>query len=103
MNPDRSWMYRRTVNDRIQSSFVEGVEAFIAFALTQTTCLSRGMMKCPCNANKCRNRQFLPPRTVVEHLKRKGFVAEYEVWCYHGEESIPFMDYGSIPKRKRRK
>ena len=102
MNPDRSWMYRRIVNGRIQSSFVEGVESFITFALTQTTCLSGGKMKCPCNANKCRNKQFLPPETVVEHLKRNGFVSQYEVWCYHGETRAPFMDYEHLSKRKRK-
>ena len=102
MNTDRSWMYERIVNGRVLPSFVEGVNAFVAYALTQTTCLSGGMMKCPCTQFKCRNKQFLPPETVVEHLKRRGFVAEYVVWTSHGEAYQPFMDYENLVKRKRK-
>ena len=34
MNTDRSWMYQRIVNGRVLPSFVEGVDAFVTFALT---------------------------------------------------------------------
>ena len=42
MNIDRSRMYQRIVNGRVLPSFVEGVDAFVTFALTQTNCLSGG-------------------------------------------------------------
>ena len=102
MNTDRSWMYQRTVNGSVLPSFVEGVDAFVAYALSQTSCLNGGMMRCPCNQYKCRNKQFLPAETVVEHLKRKGFVPEYFIWNCHGEAYKPFMDYEQLGKRKRK-
>ena len=103
MNPGRAWMYQRTVNGRVLSSFMEGVESFIAFAMTHTKCFSEGMMMFPYNQNKCQNSKYLPLATVMEHLKRKGFVADYFVWTFHGETPIPFMDYGNLLKHKRKK
>ncbi|KAL6575837.1 hypothetical protein OROHE_000818 [Orobanche hederae] len=71
MNTDRSWMYQRTVNGALQSSFVEGVEAFIGFALTQTHCLSNGSLKCPCNnrhmsKNEKYKKYYFPHRLMNE-------------------------------------
>ncbi|KAL6528131.1 hypothetical protein OROHE_015081 [Orobanche hederae] len=103
MNPDRSWRYQRTVNGALQSSFVDGVEAFIGFTLTQTHCLSNGSFKCPCNTSKCRNMQYFPPTTVVEYLKRNGFVPHYEVWDHHGETAILQMDYSLLGRKPRKR
>ena len=100
MNSDRSWMYDRTaVNGRVSRSFVEGVKGFISFAMGRPACATRGLIKCPCTLETCRNKQFMTPTAVFEHLRRYGFMPEYHVWIHHGEEA-PSMSY--LQWRERR-
>ena len=79
MNPDRSWMYQRMRNGKLIPSFVEGVEAFIAFTHAHPDCVKGGLIKCPCSLKKCSNRSWKDPKIVVEHLKKNGFVSKYHV------------------------
>ncbi|KAL6532206.1 hypothetical protein OROGR_014176 [Orobanche gracilis] len=101
MNLDRSWMYRRTVNGKLEASFLEGVDSFIAFAISHPACMVEGTIKCPCNLKDCRNKQYLSPTIVVEHLKNKGFLPLYETWDHHGEMAVPFMQYEHFGKRRK--
>ena len=100
MNSDRSLMYDRTaVNGRVSRSFVEGVKGFISFAMGRLVCAIGGLIKCPCTLETCRNKQFMTPTAVFEHLRRYGFMPEYHVWIHHGEEA-PSMAY--LQWRERR-
>ena len=67
-------MYCRILNGKVQSSFLKGVEGFIEFAISNPTCVKKGLIKCPCTLRKCRNKQYVTPLKVSEHLRRNGFV-----------------------------
>ncbi|KAL6575934.1 hypothetical protein OROHE_000405 [Orobanche hederae] len=47
--------------------------------------------------------QYFPPTTVVEHLKRNGFVPHYEVWDHHGETTTLQMDYSLLDRKPRKR
>ena len=88
MNSARAyWMYdNRIKNNRVQSSFLKGVQGFITAAMEHPCCVKKGFIKCPCSSETCRNKKYLSPTTVSEHLRRNGFMHEYYVWTSHGEE-----------------
>ena len=98
MSSDRSWMYERTdENGRVRRSFEIILRVFIAFAKRHAT--QGGLIKCPCTLENCRNKQYITPTAVLEHLLRYGFMPDYHVWIHHGEEA-PSMAY--LQWRERR-
>ena len=83
------WMYHnRIINNRVQKKFLKGVQYLIKIALEHPNCVKNGCIKCPCNLEACRNKQYLTPTEVFNHLKRNGFMSEYYVWTCHGEEGL---------------
>ncbi|XP_073152840.1 uncharacterized protein [Henckelia pumila] len=88
MSYDRSWIDRRFVNGYLNHEFMHGVEVFVAFAKSNSTCLPDGTIRCPCNRNKYQNLTYFDGVTVKEHLSRYGFVPNYYNWFYHGEQYI---------------
>ena len=90
----RSWMYDSLYPGRrgLKPNFEEGVKGFIRWAFSQECCRSEGGVRCPCI--KCGCRPIIEDPEVVEsHLKRRGFIENYWVWTYNGEE-LP----GSVPE-----
>ncbi|XP_073137591.1 uncharacterized protein [Henckelia pumila] len=61
-------------------------------------------MRCPCNRNKCRNKQYLDENTVKVHLEQHGFVPGYHRWIHHGEEyirpSLSYVNFSEVPSHK---
>ncbi|XP_060170439.1 uncharacterized protein LOC132601361 [Lycium barbarum] len=86
----RSWMYNRT-NDRrggMRQEFVDGVDAFVDYAMTLETFQINGLVRCPCVVCQCRNYEI--PEIVRLHLYKDGFEENYTVWTSHGETDSSF-------------
>ncbi|CAK8543573.1 unnamed protein product [Lathyrus sativus] len=83
----RSWMYDRTLPGRrgLTPNFEEGVNGFITWAFAQECCRREGGVRCPCLKCECRS-IISDPEEVERHLKRKGFIKNYWVWTYNGEQ-----------------
>lgn len=48
---------------------------------------SRGnQIRCPCK--QCKNRYWCHRSEVYDHLKVDGFVDDYEIWSFHGEDHV---------------
>ena len=78
MGDDRSWMYL----PRAFQDFENGVIKFLNASFAKAT---RGnQIRCPCR--QCKNRYWYRRNEVFDHLKVEGFVENYEVWTFHGEE-----------------
>ncbi|WMV19708.1 hypothetical protein MTR67_013093, partial [Solanum verrucosum] len=84
-NLKRGWMYER-LDGRggILSSFITGVNNFIQYACSQKNRMSGDNIKCPCK--KCHNLKYMDVEMVKYHLFQYGFVENYFVWKYQGEE-----------------
>ena len=93
----RQWMYNRIdqTTRRVSDEFVEGLRQFIAFVQMQPICMESGRTLCPCR--RCKNQSMQSVEVVVRHLYDRGFVSEYYVWCFHGEDPsvISTAGYGS--------
>jgi len=63
---------------------VDGVRDFVAYAMTQDAFQLEGGIRCPCA--KCTCRLIRSPKDVANHLKDLGFMDNYYVWIYHGEQ-----------------
>ncbi|WMV37676.1 hypothetical protein MTR67_031061, partial [Solanum verrucosum] len=85
INLKRGWMYER-LDGRggILSSFITGVNNFIQYACSQKNRMSGDNIKCPCK--KCHNLKYMDVEMVKYHLFQYGFVENYFVWKYQGEE-----------------
>ena len=90
----RSWMYDRTYPGRsgLKPNFIVGVDGFIKWAFAQECCRSEGGVRCPCLKCECRP-IISDPEEVTRHLHRRGFIENYWVWMYNGEE-LP----GNVPE-----
>ncbi|CAK8578090.1 unnamed protein product [Lathyrus sativus] len=89
----RSWMHDRLYRGRreLKLNFGEGVKRFITWAFSQECCQREGGVRSPCLKCEC-----IPiisdPEEVERHLKTRGFIENYWVWTYNGEElpsSVP--------------
>ncbi|CAK8534900.1 unnamed protein product [Lathyrus sativus] len=89
----RSWMYDRTLPGRrgLTPNFEEGVKGFITWAFAQECCRREGGVRCLCLKCECRP-IISDPEEVERHLKRKGFIKNYWVWTYNGEQ-LPSNEY----------
>ena len=83
MSSNRSWMYNRRKDGGLADEFIQGVQQFIEFALSNPDYMSGDKIKCPCV--KCDNRRFETPAEVTYHLYRKGFTKQYMQWVAQGE------------------
>ena len=86
---DRSWMYKRLINGAYNIQFMQGLEIFLKFAITNSEVEE---IRCPCV--KCKNPVYKHPNEVREHLMKKGFVEDFYDWRCHcnvllGESSTP--------------
>ena len=87
MSLDREWMYRRYLqNGALNPDFLNGLNSFIEFSCNQPSFMSVDKIKCPCR--KCKNIPFQTPSTVRLHVAKKGFVHNYRVWIYQGEQQV---------------
>jgi hypothetical protein len=61
----------------------EKIDDFIerAFSLATTP-----KIRCPCV--KCQNVRCFDNVTLIKHLVKYGFAADYETWVFHGEKYI---------------
>ncbi|VFQ70985.1 unnamed protein product [Cuscuta campestris] len=66
-------------NGWINPEFLYGVEEFIKVAFAD----NQDMVKCPCK--KCRLRFFMASTKIDKHLRKNGFMEDYEIWYCHGE------------------
>jgi len=85
-----SWMYDCCYLARrgLKENFFIGVEDFVRTTRQyKYDALDRGII-CPCL--KCKCTKFLN-EVVKVHLYQKGFMPNYKIWTFHGEE-IPFVD-----------
>ena len=77
---DRSWMYGR----RDSVEFLQGVEEFCTRALQYQNEIGGGEIYCPCF--DCENvEKFNSTRVIRDHIIRRGFRQQYDVWLWHGE------------------
>ena len=90
MEEDRKWMYeRRIVDGFLSSEWADKVVGFVKFALQHPELVNDGTyIKCPCPRPKCQNKQFLHVDEVKVHLYQYGFMEDYYVWKYHGENEF---------------
>ena len=92
----RRWMYNRIdpTTGRVSDEFVEGLRQFMAFVQMQPICIESGKTLCPCR--RCQNQRLQPEAVVMRHVYDRGFVDDYYVWCFHGEDpSLSTAGYGS--------
>jgi hypothetical protein len=89
----RSWMYDRTFPGRrgLKPHFVQGVHGFISWAWGQQVCQNEGGIRCPCLKCACRYIKT-DPNEVKKHLEKVGFMPDYWVWIYNGEQ---FQNFGA--------
>ncbi|XP_052723690.1 pollen-specific leucine-rich repeat extensin-like protein 4 isoform X2 [Vigna angularis] len=82
----RGWMYDRCYSGRrgLKESFVIGVEEFVETARRYQYYALDGGIRCPCI--KCECTSILKDEVVKVHLYQKGFMPNYTVWTFHGEE-----------------
>jgi hypothetical protein len=82
----RSWMYdRKNPGKRlVKARFLDGVEEFVTYAMSQDIVKSEGGIRCPCL--KCMCGDIQSPNEVRKHLEMVGFMNDYYVWRHHGEE-----------------
>ena len=77
MSEDRSWMYRRVVDQMVYVKFKNRVDRFIQFALRNlieaVDC--EGCIRCPYLV--CKNLKWLTTWEVQRHLYRNEFVKGY--------------------------
>ncbi|XP_014516858.1 uncharacterized protein LOC106774393 [Vigna radiata var. radiata] len=84
-NP-RAWMYDRCYSGKkgLKEAFVEGVEHFLETARQCKYYIPDGGIRCPCI--KCECTRILKDEVVRVHLHQKGFMPDYKLWNFHGEE-----------------
>ena len=89
----RSWMYDRTFPGRrgLKPHFVEGVHEFISWAWGQQVYQNEGGIRCPCLKCACSYINS-DPNEVKKHLEKVGFMLDYWVWIYNGEQ---FQNFGA--------
>src|ERR1041384_3295046 len=92
MDEDRRWMYEGWRKNAPSHEWVIKTEDFVnrAFALLETGSIVR------CPYSKCRNCQGQIKRVLSQHLCKYGFMPNYEVWVYHGEE-LPRENASEVP------
>ncbi len=90
MRPDRQWMSEDTkIGGLISQQFVENVDKFIDFALQQSNYVSECVLiRCPRKKKRCQNQSFYDTDSVKLHLYKYGFVHNYDVWRFHGENEV---------------
>ncbi|XP_060200955.1 uncharacterized protein LOC132629267 [Lycium barbarum] len=84
-------MYNRTNENRegMRQEFVDGVDAFVGYAMTLETFLIDGLVRYhPCVKCQCRN--YENPEIVRLHLYKDDFQKDYTVWTSHGEMNSSF-------------
>ena len=94
----RGWMYEgRIVNGLVSMEWLQRVEReFITFALQHPECIDGNKLKCPCMLRKCQNKRFYPVDTVLTHLGKHRFMANYEIWIFHGEDILYTEEVGNV-------
>ena len=84
MDIDKSWISL----ERRDPRYVFGVLDFMTFAEANARATGATIIYCPCNDCKCASqRHRFSPKTVLKHIRSKGFWTDYRVWIYHGEPS----------------
>ncbi|XP_042437052.1 uncharacterized protein LOC122023018 [Zingiber officinale] len=78
MGEDRSWMYF----SRWVPEFENGLLNFLNISFAKAS--SGGQIKCPCR--RCKNRYWYRRDEVYNHVKSEGFVENYDLWIFHGED-----------------
>ncbi|KAI5335692.1 PREDICTED: transposon [Prunus dulcis] len=74
---DKTWMSK----DRMSKEYEDGVEQFIAFAVSHAS--NPKLMKCPCQI--CENLMFETPKGVRDHMFIRCVYQSYKIWSWHGE------------------
>ncbi|VFR03478.1 unnamed protein product [Cuscuta campestris] len=82
-------------NGWINPEFLYGVEEFIKVAFAD----NQDMVKCPCK--KCRLRFVWASTKIDKHLRKNGFMEDYETWYCHGERRIKVKS--SVSKKNWRR
>ena len=72
---------RREMGGSISTHFLNGVNVFVEFALSNIG--NDVEIRCPCS--RCKLLKHLVPNMVRIHLRQYGFVTNYLVWDRHGE------------------
>ncbi len=83
MNLNKEWV---KVKDRSSSFYVNGVDEFLNFALSNVSEDDKesATIRCPCNS--CRNICFKTKCDVRLDLLKKGIYEKYTLWDLHGEK-----------------
>lgn len=78
---NRSWMY----GDRRERDFQEGLREFCIAAVEHQRLTQEPMIFCPCR--DCGNvKRWADINEILDHLYRRGFKPDYEIWYWHGEK-----------------
>ena len=87
----RGWMYDRCYPGRrgFKEDFLIRVEDFVRTARQYKYYALDGGIRCPCL--KCQCTKILKDQVVEVHLYQKGFMPNYKIWTFHGEE-MPSVD-----------
>ena len=88
----RAWMYNRKNRAGLTDEFMSGVVLFLGATLAynqnpQDMYIPRLCVRCECCF-------FKIVETVVEHLYKWGFQANYYFWTFHGDQSRQNWNYG---------
>lgn len=87
MGEDRHWMYSPKRLDEFEIGVINFLNASFAKAAQGS------QIRCPCR--RCKNRYWYCRSEVFDHLKVDGFVDNYYVWTFHGEEPL-HMNYNDV-------
>jgi hypothetical protein len=78
---DRSWMYTKR---RHEALYIQDVNGFIEATKSHALIKHAKDIYCPCV--DCQNRIVCRDRnTIISHLVRRGFMANYKIWYHYGE------------------
>ena len=72
---------RREMGGSISKHFLNGVNVFVEFALSNIG----NDVEIRCTCGRCKFLKHLVPNMVRIHLRQYGFVTNYLVWDRHGE------------------
>ncbi|CAO2817994.1 unnamed protein product [Amaranthus hypochondriacus] len=78
---NRSWMY----GDLRERDFQEGLREFCIAAVQHQRLSQEPMIFFPCR--DCGNvKRWTDINEILDHLYRRGFKVDYEIWYWHGEK-----------------
>jgi hypothetical protein len=84
MDEERRWMYEDWSSNGPNANWCKKTQEFITHAFSRPNARREGV-HCPCK--RCGNFKKQTEYDISHHLVKNGFVPNYYIWTYHGENA----------------